>query len=383
MTAKTHQDIVVKAATLSNGRYGKIVLGEKYWIENQVAGALNDRILRDWFYPCLPRAIPCIHRLTKEILNTGKEDHSKIAFLISWVSHYISDSLWINHVYQRETFDRISKKDQDFDNNIEREIQSDKYRKIILTSNITPWDKGFWSAFWKVSIKADRMKNDYRNCWERGGDYLDIAIKNIIDCIKVFENYLRYLDFAARDGTGNRGKVIKNPKRILCRNDELKENVYSLAMDIMLNNSCSLSDVFVDDESAADIIVRQANETSIAFEDHKLIITGEVKTIGEIIDHYIFGAQVNFGTENYASELKYWPGNYVLDSAWTGKQLESLLFTPEFSQKLTDISGHKGVDALLRPANISDEAKKDRENWIELRQKWLSKWKVVLGKEKE
>ena len=62
MFSDTHQDVVVEAAKLNGGQYARIVLGETFWIEKAIAGAICDGIIRDWLHQIGPSALSVIRR---------------------------------------------------------------------------------------------------------------------------------------------------------------------------------------------------------------------------------------------------------------------------------------------------------------------------------
>lgn len=379
MMENIHTVMLQKAAMLSDTRYGDYILKNTYWLERKTAGTFNDGVLKDWLYPSLPRSIWPLRELTKRILTTQKEDTLKVSFLLHWASHYLTDPIWVNHLatkYFINSFDEFVR----FDNGIEREME-DRASEFI-DQEVRLWNRGYWTSFWYVySLMRQKVKAHVRQ-WRDKKDYLKVPTVNIGFCIRVLESYLRYLEILPRIDVSEFKPSKRFPQRIYCSVRDFKENLISLVIDISLSSRIRIEDVFTDSVEKADILIIDSaggeyGAPSISTEENKIIITGDLKTIGAVVDAYLDLTEARFGTRSKEEVLQQWPGNYLLGKDWNGEELKENIYSEKFFKELAKIRGYQNLEILLNPERASSEAQEDRKRREREEKEWLSKWRRV------
>ena len=383
MMGRAHTGVVVNAARINNGRYAEILSKEQFWTDNFVAARLNDGILNDWIYTNLPLSILVIHRLTEEILSIGQADSSKVAFLINWISHYISDSLWVNHAYVRDSLPTIKAEGMSrisqFDNSIEIQIETLIANEDYFPVKIEPWDRGFWNSFWSVLTFVEREKENYYSIWKKGGDYLSFAKKNIILVIKVFENYLRYLDLSDRIGSPSGRREMRPIRRVYCSKPNRTEILYAILLHTIVDGNCkALDDIFTEDRDIADLIVEECPKPEIDIEGGRIFLRGDQKTLGAVVDHYIFTKNISFGLPKATKIHPAWPGNYILESKMSGRELEDTIFTETAFCNFQEYRGYENFEIIFGSSKLAPKAKEMREGWLTANKGWIEKWSKFL-----
>ena len=314
MYGLTHACIVKKATLHTKNRFATAILKNPIWIEKCLAGAICDTILDDSAYHTLPRSIWALRKLTEEILDCSNKDDLKLAFLLSWASHYLTDPIWVNHIAVTRLMTEAGWPERSkFDNGIEALV--DKRMPEFLASRIVFDNIGYWNGFWKTYSQMEAKAPFILKAWRQGrrDDCVDFCLQNVVKATQVFKNYLEYL--------GLREKFDRDGIISLLGNDD---------------NS------------------------------------------GFILDCLIDTSDELFGAEGRDRAFPFWIGHYLLGKNWTGEDLLHNIFSPEFAEELEPVRGYKDHGIMYYPeAEISPEAKEDRKRWDRKKEEWFDRWDKI------
>jgi len=377
-----HRKIVENAAQISNSQFGEVILRNRYWLETNVAGRICDTVLRDYLYHTLPRSIQCIRKLTAEILSTNREDELKISFLINWVSHYISDSLWVGHFSKKYLKEEEI---EELESVIEAKLEVEYPKEKVKT-----WLRGYWSGFWYTILLMDNYVKEHAEM-KISKEYRihDYHIENVRLCIKTFASYLRYLDFISENKCLNDLMRDRNVllskygkiKKIYCVNDGIyKQNILPIIIDLALSNKVETSEIFTSYFDEADLIIDSTPLTPpINIKKGKIVISGNDREIGSIIDFFLDLVNAKFGTSNKVV-LNSWVGNHLLQKNWNGEQLQRNVYTSALRMELSKLRGYIFLpkEEKAEEKAIIEKERKEMEEKL-----FTETWSKALNKFKE
>jgi len=345
----THHEIVKKAISISDTCIAEIIKRQKewlnfvgYWRANDykagVAG-LPDCVMEDFLYQGLPRSIWIIRLLIKEILSSLNSDLSKTSFLIQLVCHYLTDTPWIGH-----RIGRFFKNDKVKARKIhdDLEIRADKLVSQFFEGIKYLGKEGYWTNFWYSLFKAEAKSEELVNNIDNDKIVQALLKENLIDCLKIYESFLRYIDFRRKVNLSP--EIIDYSRKVLSssathiypgKDGLYLQNAKIIALHFGLTYSCNPENFLsIKPEEANIVLVFSKNNSKIECKNGKIFLIAKKDAMGNLTDLFLDLSEASFGTEMSRTHINKWPGKYFLK--WDGQKIRENILTKEFYDKFIE-----------------------------------------------